>query len=236
MKKKKNALYLTIEDEAGIEDWPLEAIVPVVFSKSKNRTEGEVYFGVYDIVRQYLLDYEDNPFSKNALTDLDARLAPYLEKEGYERGDGIFRFYRSFVLWDKRKLKTEGIKENSFLLDEKSISLVKENTTDFDLAWLLENKLETVFTLDNGKVVSVASVNEHSSGQRLLEVAVYTLPGYRGKGYGKSNTAFLCRTLLEKKKGVVYCCSCHNHPSVKIAKDLGLADESRFYAVDAYKI
>lgn len=233
---KKCRLNITIEDEDGIEEWPLPAIVPVVFTKTKQRVEAEVYFGVYDTVRDFLLEYGENPFTREALLELDRRLAPYLSEQGYERGDGIFRYYRSFVLWDKRKLVTDGIREDSYLLTKQTLRLVKKNRTDFDLAWLLSEKLETVFTLKDGEVVSVASVNEHSAGQRLLEAAVYTLPGQRGKGYGRSNVALLCKTLLEKKKGVVYCCSCHNRPSLKIARELGFTGESRFYAVDAYKI
>ncbi len=235
--KQKRNLLITIEDEVGIDEWPLPAIVPVVFSQSKKRVELECYFGVYPEVRDLILRHPDDLFSKRTLAELDKILTPYLEKEGYYRPQtGKMRYYRSFVLWDKRKLRADTIGCHSEVLTKAVLRKVKENNTDFDLAELLASGLETVVTVENGQVLSLATVNPHSKGQRLLEVAVYTLPSKRGNGYGKSNVAMLSKILLEKKRGVVYCCSCYNRPSVKIAKALGFEGESRFYAVDAYKI
>ena len=233
---QRRKLLITIEDEAGIEEWPLPAIVPVVFSMSKKRVELECYFGVYSEVRDFILRHPEDLFSKKSLAELDKILVPYLEKEGYYRPQlGKLRYYRSFVLWDKRKLHTDAIGCHSEVLTEAVLRKVTENETDFDLAELLEAGLETVVTVKDGRLLSLATVNPHSKGQRLLEIAVYTLPSARENGYGKSNTALLSKTLLEKKRGVVYCCSCYNRPSVKIAKALGFDSESRFYAVDAYK-
>ena len=229
-------IYLSIEDEDGFEEGLPDAIVPVVFSKSKRRLEGECYFGAYPVLRAFLLRHRSDPFSKKALTELNEALLPYLSEIGYTRCGGLLRYYRSFVLWDVKKLKSGGILPSSLVLTPETLKRARFNRTDFDLNELLEKKLQTVFTLEDGEVVSVASVNEHSPRRRLLEVTVYTRPEARRKGYGRSNTALLSKLLLEDKKGVVYVCSCRNRASLRLAKTLGFEGDSCFYAVDAYKL
>ena len=140
------------------------------------------------------------------------------------------------MLWDKRKLKREAILPTSRMLTKGTLLKIRENLTDFDPEELLKKGLPAAVTVVEGKLCSIATVNEHSENQRLLEAAVYTAPQKRGKGYGSSNVALLAEHLLLQKKGVVYCCSCRNQPSIKLAKELGFSSESRFYAVDAYKI
>ena len=236
VQKKEKRLILSLEDETGFEDWPLPAIVPLVFSEFKNKIEAECYFGVYDVVRTFLSEGRKNLFSKESLEELNRRLLPYLEAEGYARDGGIYRFYRSFVLWSAKDLNDAPIRADSFLLTEKNAARVKVNRTGFDLAELREQGCEAVGTVAAGELLSIACVNAHSEGQKLLEAAVYTLPEARGRGYGRSNVALLCKTLLAKKKGIVYCCSCRNRASIALAKAVGFREESRFYAVDAYKI
>ena len=236
MKKTHKQLVLSIEDEEGFEEWPLPAIVPVVFAEYKHKIEAECYFGVYDILRAFLLEYEKKLFTKEALLTLNDRLRPYFETQGYERLGGTLRFYRSFVLWNKKALRTDLIQKDSLFLTRENRHIVKTNQTDFDLDELLSLGLPVCATVKDGALVALATVNQHSHGQRLLEATVYTLPAYRGKGYGKSNVALLCRLLLSQKKGIVYCCSCRNSASISLAKAVGFSQESRFYAVDAYRI
>jgi len=230
-------VFLAIEDEDGFENGLPDAIVPVVFTKSKRKIEGECYFGAYPILRDFLYRFRENPFSREALDALNDALAPYLSSIGYERGDGLHRYYRSFVLWDVRRLNTACILPSCVLLTRATVKKVKTNRTDFDLRWLLEKKLETTMILSPaGELLSLCSVNEHSEGQRLLELTVYTVPSARKNGYAASCAALLAKTLLESKRGVVYVCSCRNAPSIAVAKKIGLQNENKFYAVDAYKM
>ena len=233
---EKLPILLSIEDEEGFDGGLPDAIVPVVFTRGRKKIEGECYFGAYPALRSFLAEYGENPFTRGALEALDRALAPYLASIGYERGGGVYRFYRSFVLWNKEKLNAGPILPSSVILDGRTLRRVKVNRTDFDLRELRAKRLQTVFTLDeHGEVLSVASVNEHSAGQRLLEMSVYTLPQDRGRGYAASNGALLAKTLLEERFGVIYVCSCRNAPSIAVAKKIGLTEENRFYAVDAYK-
>ena len=229
------AVFLSIEDELSFGDGLPDAIVPVVFSKGRRKIEGECYFGAYPALRSFLYKHADDPFSKKALTELNGDLAPYLKEIGYERRGGELRYYRSFVLWDKNALNGAAILPDSSPLSRGILKKVKVNRTGFDLDELLDKKLETVVALIDGELASIASVNEHSPDQRLLELTVYTRPAYRGRGLGSSCTALLAKTLLEKKRGVVYVCSCRNAASIALANRIGLKSENRFYAVDAYK-
>lgn len=234
--EQKPRLFITIEDEEELIGAGVPAIVPVVFCRYKSKIELECYYGVYPQVREFLLKSE-NPFSKEKLLELDALLAPYLREIGYQRPEqGKLRYYRSFVLWKEGNLKKEAILPSSRMLTPGLLSKIKRNDTDFDPEELIEKGLPAAVTVEDGELLSIATVNEHSEGQRLLEATVYTLPRARGRGYGASNVAVLSRSLLKKKKGVVYCCSCRNTPSVRLAKSLGFQSESRFYAVDAYKM
>ena len=229
-------IFLRIEDEDAFDGGIPAAFVPVLFTESKRKIEGECSFGAYPILRDFLYTHKNSLFSRAALADLDEALVPYLQKIGYERGGGRFRFYRSFVLWDKRKLNTSVILPSATPLDRRVARSVKVNQTGFDLCELLSKRLETVVAVENGELLSVASVNEHSPGQRLLELTVYTRPSARGRGLASSCAAKLCEMLFEKKKGAVYVCSCRNAPSVALARKIGLQSDARFYAVDAYKI
>ena len=229
-------LYITIEDEEELLERELPAIVPVVFCRYKNKIELECYYGVYKETRDFLLTC-DNPFSKESLEALDALLAPYLQEIGYARPDsGKLRYYKSFVLWDRKRLKRDAILPSSRILSRGTLLKIRENPTDFDLEELLDKGLPAAVTIVDGVLCSIATVNEHAEDQRLLEATVYTLPAHRSKGYGSSNVALLSDRLLMQKKGVVYCCSCRNQASIHLAKQLGFMSESRFYAVDAYKI
>ncbi|MBP3321983.1 MAG: GNAT family N-acetyltransferase [Clostridia bacterium] len=234
--EQKPRLFITIEDEEELLEAGVPAIVPVVFCRYKSKIELECYYGIYPQAREFLLNC-DNPFSKESLLQFDALIAPYLEEIGYERPEqGKLRYYRSMVLWDRRELKREAILPSSKMLTPKLLLKIRENPTDFDLQELLQKDLPAAVTVVDGVLVSIATVNEHSEGQRLLEAAVYTHPAHRARGYGSSNVALLADRLLMQKKGVVYCCSCRNQISLRLARQLGFRCESRFYAVDAYKI
>ncbi|MBQ9467971.1 MAG: GNAT family N-acetyltransferase [Clostridia bacterium] len=228
-------IRFSIEDEEGMEGWPYDAVVPVVFVKSAEGIECECTFGAYPILRAFLAEYGASPFSKEALTELDRRLKPYLDGIGCRREGGILRYYRSFVLWDKAGLNEALILPSSVRLTSASAGKVKVNRTDFDLAELLAKKLPTYITTVGNELVSLASVNEASEGQRLLELTVYTRPAFRGSGYASSNAAALTKYLLEHGKGAVYVTSCRNRASLRLVRRLGFRSESRFYAVDAYR-
>ena len=235
-KKRKMPICLTIEDEDGMDGWPYDAIVPVVFSKSRKGLEGECSFGAYPILRSYLEEFGAHPFTKKALTVLNERLESYLSSLGCVRGPGVYRYYNSYVLWDRRRLNIGAILPSSQMLTGDLLRAVKVNRTGFDLSELLDAGLPAALTLIGGEVVSLCTINPHGKKQRLLELTVYTRREHRRQGYGRSNAAMLTDYLLQNKRGAVYVTSCRNRASIALAKSLGFVGDSRFYAVDAYKI
>lgn len=236
LKRTSLPVTLTIEDEEGTEGWPYPAIVPVVFIKSDRGLEGECSFGAYPVLREFLYEFGRAPFTKKALSELNRRLAPYLESVGCRRFGGIYRYYRSFVLWDREKLNRSVIRPDSALLTAALARKIRINHSDFDPGELLSSSLPAYVTVKDGELLSLCTINPASEGQRLLELTVYTRPGHRGQGYGASNAAALTDRLLSRGKGAVYVTSCRNRPSLRLVKRLGFESESRFYAVDAYRL
>ena len=229
----KETIRITLEDDEILltEENP-PAIVPVVISKGRHCIEAELYFSIYPEVSDFVKKHTEDLFADDTLRTLGEIVAPYLEKTGYVREkQGTLRWYHSFVCYNKDKIDPSVILPSTKKLN----TLRYENLTTFDLKELKEYKLPAFVTVVDGKVVSIATVNPYSKGQRMLEITAETAPAYRKRGYGASNVAALADYLLRHKHTVAYCCSRYNSGSIKIARKVGLTNDGRFYAIDAYR-
>ncbi len=229
----KETILITLEDdEILLEEENPPAIVPVVISNGRHGIEEELYFSVYPEVSDFVKKHREDLFEDATLRALGALVAPYLEKTGYVREkQGMLRWYHSFACYDKEKINTSLVLPSTKKLN----TLRYKNMTTFDLKELKEYKLPAFVTVVDGAVVSIATVNPYSKGQRMLEITAETAPAYRKRGYGASNVAALAYYLLRHKHTVAYCCSRYNSGSIKIARQIGLIHEGKFYAIDAYR-
>lgn len=219
------------DDDILLEESP-PAIVPVVISSGRYGVEAELYFNVYPDVSDFIQKHADVLFEDKTIEDLNALLAPYLLEKGYIREkQGLLRWYHSFVGYDKRKINMSLVQSTTKKLSSRHI----KNATTFDLDELREWKLPAFVTVINRTVVSIATVNPYSEGQRMLEITAETAPDYRKNGYAASNVAALAYYLLCHRHSVAYCCSRYNRASVKIARNVGLTHDGKFYAIDAYR-
>lgn len=229
----KERIYITLEDDDALfsEENP-PAIVPVVISSGRYGIEGELYFGVYPEIASFIEKNQGELFEDETLLTLNEIVSPYLIEKGYVREkQGTLRWYHSFAGYDKRKINTDLVQNTTKKLSPKHI----KNETTFDLDELREFKLPAYVTVIDKTVVSIATVNPYSKGQRMLEITSETAPNYRKNGYAASNVAALASYLLRHGYKVAYCCSRYNRGSVKIARKVGLTHEGRFYAIDAYR-
>lgn len=229
----RDKLRITLEDDDELfsESAP-PAIVPVVISSGRHGIEAELYFSVYPAVAAFVNAHSEDLFEDETLKELNELVAPYLLEKGYVREkQGNLRWYHSFAGYDHRKINTGLVKSNTKKLSSRHV----ENETTFDLDELRKYKLPAFVTVVDRKVVSIATVNPYSEGQRMLEITAETAPAYRKMGYGASNVAALASYLLRHRYFVAYCCSRHNRASVKIARNVGLSHEGKFYAIDAYR-
>ncbi len=207
-------------------------IVPFLITEYGDDLELEVYSGVKGFSKKLVKRYGRDIFSDEALSELNEELEKYAELHGYEGEEHErLRWYYSFSMRNIENLDVSAILPSSVKIEED----IYENLTTLEVDENLEKNIPMFATLEDGKIVSMACVNEYGEGQKMLEITVETSPRYRKKGYARSNTAALAKYLIENGYSVAYCCSRYNVGSEHIARSLGFDYVGRFYAYNAYK-
>ncbi|MBE6618255.1 MAG: GNAT family N-acetyltransferase [Ruminococcaceae bacterium] len=225
-------ISFSVEKEKRIfkADYPM--IVPFLVTEYGDTLEIEVYSGVKRLVKHHVKRYADTIFSDESLTDLNEKLEEYALSHGYEgEMHERLRWYYSFSMRNAEKLDVTAILPSSVKIEEDNL----ENLTTLDIKENLEKNIPMFATVIDGKIVSMACVNEYGEGQRMLEITVETAPEYRKRGYARSNTTALAKYLIENGYSVAYCCSRYNEGSRRIAASLGFQLDGRFYAYNAYR-
>lgn len=225
-------ISFSVEKEKRIfkADYPM--IVPFLVTEYGEDLEIEVYSGVKRLARRHIKRYADDIFSDESLAAINEELEKYAASHGYEgESHERLRWYYSFSMRNAENLDTTAILPSSVKIEDDNF----ENLTTIEVKENLEKNIPTFATVENGKIVSLACVNEYTEGQRMLEITVETALGYRKKGYARSNTAALAKFLIENGYSVAYCCSRYNEGSRRIAESLGFDLVGRFYAYNAYR-
>lgn len=225
-------ISFSVEKEKRIfkADYPM--IVPFLVTEQGGDLEIEVYSGVKRLVKRHVKKYRNDIFSDESLSLINEELEGYADAHGYEgEAHERLRWYYSFSMRSAEKLDTAAILPSSVKIEDDGL----ENLTTIEVNENLEKNIPTFATVEDGKIVSLACVNEYTKGQRMLEITVETAPDYRKKGYARSNTAALAKHLIENGYSVAYCCSRYNDGSRRIAESLGFDLVGRFYAYNAYR-
>jgi len=226
---------INYEDEKYIlESEHNEVIVPFLITEEGKQTSIEAYEGVRREVEELIIYRNINCFSKKGIDEIDNALLPYVRSLGYEREIcGKYKWYLSYEIRNADKIDKNVILPETVKLGRRHLKL--QNRTTFDLAELLEKKLCAFVTVYDGKVVSIAAVNEHARGQRMLEMTVETCPECRNRGFAASSGGALVSYLLEHGHFAAYVSSRYNRESLKTAEKIGFEYTGRFYAYTAYK-
>ena len=228
---------IELEDDSELFDGA--GVVPFYMKEESSDGEGvlyiEAYSGIEDTVGEFVESFGETPFSERALLYLNCKIEPYLEEKGYrcERGS-LKRYYHSFEASENTDINTSLIRSDSVILSELK-EKISECKVTFDIDELLERSLFAAVSVIDGKIVSIAAVNEYDEGQRMLEITTETAREYRGMGLATSNTALLTKYLLDKDYLVAYCTSRYNKSSIKIAKKCGFEHTGRFFAIAGYR-
>lgn len=224
---------LILEDESEILSSGYPTVVPLLVEETDGDVEIEAYAGIEDIATEFHAKFLKNPFTKEAIDWLDQRLLPYVEGLGYFREcTGKYRWYLSYEAFDFQSLAVDRIRPDSVRLCDGDYDV----QVSFSLIEQMDKGLPAYVTLLGDKIVSIATVNEHDSDQKMLEMTVETAPGYRQKGYALSNAVCLARELIEQGYRVAYAVSRYNRASQKVAEKAGFRRVGRFYAYAAYKM
>ena len=228
---------MRIENDREIFEAGYPGIVPFLLEEYRGKASIEVYAGAEDMAREYLARYGSRLFSKEALSFIARSLDGYLLENGYERDAvGETLYYYQYEMTDKASLELSLVRDNTYRLTSSLLKKVRSNFTTFSLSELLDKRLESFVSVEDGAVVAIASVNERLKKGSVLEVTVETSPRYRQKGYALSNVTALCRYLLDKDITVAYCCRNTHTKSNRVAKRVGFDRVGRFYAVSAYRL
>lgn len=212
-----------------------EVIVPFLIREENGESEIEAYKAVRTAVEDLIIYKNINCFSKKGIDRIDEALLPYVKSLGYEREIcGKYRWYLSYEARSAEDISQDIITDGTVKLSRAHLKLA--NRTTFDLSELIEKRLEAFVVIREGAVVSIAAVNEHYKGQKMLEITVETAVGYRNNGYASSAAAALALLLIQKGKSVAYVCSRYNRSSIKTAQKAGFKYVGRFYAYTAYKL
>ena len=212
-----------------------EVIVPFLIKEENGDTEIEAYKAVRSAVEDLILCKNINCFSKKGIDQIDEALQPYVLSLGYEREIcGKYKWYLNYEARSGEDISSDIIVDGTVKLARTHLKL--SNRTTFDLSELMEKKLEAFVVIKDGAIVSIAAVNEHYKGQKMLEITVETAVGYRNNGYASSAAAALALLLIQKGKSVAYVCSRYNRGSIKTAERTGFKYVGRFYAYTAYKL
>lgn len=231
---------IRIEDDRKIFACPARypALVPFLMEEVRGSVDFEVYRGVKAIAEAFAADYAGRFFTPAALKAIGRALDPYLEAHGYcreKRGQTVW--YRHFELVAGSAVNPHLLREDSFFLDDALMAAFPAlgNATTFRPRELIAHGLPAYVTIADGKIVSVATVNENLSADAMPEMTVETAVAYRGRSYATANAAALARCLLARGKTVAYCCRHTHTASAAIARRVGFEEIGRFFAVTAYR-
>lgn len=228
---------MRIENEQQILEENYPGIVPFLMEEYKGNLSLEVYSGIENEAKAFLARFEGRYFSKEALSFIARATDSYLLEKGYRRDTvGETLYYYQYEMTGADTPESSLILPNTQRLTAALLKKIKRNLTTFSLGELLQKRLPTFVTVEEGTVVALATVNERLQKGAYLEITVETAPAYRRRGYAVSNVAALSAYLLSKGATVAYCCRNTHTKSNKVARRVGFHRVGRFYAVSAYRI
>lgn len=220
-----------------------DTAVPITIRKKDGEEPIIEVFPTYEKeAEEFIKLYGDDPFTKEALSFLWENIGEKMRKRGYEEDGGTNsrekireRYYYTYVLKSPDEVKRDVILPTTLPLSKKNIRGTK-NMTTFDLPLYIEEEMISFITVEDKKVLSIASENTSCSedfddeDMPVVEIGVETHKDYRGKGYAASNAASLCLELLKDNDCyVTYETANDNVSSQKCAEKVGFKRYGRCY-------
>ncbi len=203
-------------------------IVPFLVSSEYGELNIEIYEGLEELAQRYLELFVDKPFCNEALEFINSGVDNFLRESNYVRdGYGSTRYYIQYraTALDMRAARDDSVKMDESLSEVKNLTCIYAEE-DGSIPMI------SFVTVKEGKIVSVATVNEFRGS--IAEITVNTAKDCRGKGYGASNVFYLSRYLIEEGITPAYCVSRYNRASIALAKKCGFDEIGKFYAASAY--
>lgn len=201
-----------------------DMIIPISVSLLKDELNIDVYEEFLPLAREYIKKFEGRYFSEEALGYLDENI----DIEGYVRYDDALEYYLVFEGNDAQKsdVETVDIEKAEYISDE----------TEFEADTIKEQGQPASLIIKEGRIAAIAAANyliEDEDDE--VELAVETLPEFRGKGYAKAVLCDMARKVIEMKKTPTYRVSCFNKASIATALSCGFNEIGKEYYYNCYK-
>lgn len=233
--KKEFEVVIEVEDIDEVLAQKRDFVVPFAMTLDECEDRAKLYIEVYSdalyLAEQFAEKYENKWFSRKAFDELEACFSRYLKSHGYiEDSYGKYRYYNNYIrqakLMDSEKALIKSNTKRVGDIDGECINITGLSCDNSDsLPW------DSFVTIEDGKIVSVATVNDRGEDSIVAEITVKTAKEYRGLGYGTSNVIALTDHLVSKGVKVGYCCSKNNRGSIALAKKCGFVPTGKMYAV-----
>ena len=220
---------LEIEDlslENELFEGRAETLVPIEITRSKGETRIVTFSRILDVARELEKKFSSDPFSDNAISFVEEKMAEIIKKWGYFTDDYFPKHILTYL--------AEDIDESLILPTTKMIKSTDgyENLTEYELEPIDNSSDEVYFVTEtDGKIVSVCEMNAEDAFLGATEINVFTAEDYRKKGYAQSNATAMVKYLASLGRKVAYTAPIDNKSSVHVAEQCGfkLIAETYYY-------
>ena len=201
-----------------------DMIIPISVSLLNDELNIDVYEELLPLARKYTERFEGRYFSDEALNFLNENI----DIEGYVRYDDALEYYIVFEGSDAVRSDTEtvDIEKAEYTYDE----------NEFEADVIKDEGQPASLIIKEGRIAAISAANYFiEDDDEEVELAVETLPEFRGKGYAKAVLCDMARKVIEMGKLPTYRASCFNKASIATALSCGFTEIGKEYYYNCYK-
>ena len=201
-----------------------DMIIPISVSLINDELNIDVYCEFLSVAEKYQRDFVGRYFSEEALSFLNSNI----EAEGYVRYDDPQEYYvvfegRSVVNTDREVLDIE---DAVYDFDE----------TEFEADVIKKEGQPASVIIEDGHIAAISAANYFiDDDEDEVELAVETLPEYRGRGYARAVLCHMAHKVICMGKTPTYRASCFNKASVATALSCDFREIGKEYYYNCYK-
>lgn len=202
-----------------------DMIIPITVSMIGDELNITVYKEFLSVAQEFKERFDGRYFSPEALRFL----ADEIECEGYTRYDPYDEYYLVFSTNEKCNII------NNKVVDIEN-AVFYEDATEFEADIIKAEGEPASLIIEKGSIAAIAAANYFiEEDEEEVELAVETLPEYRGRGYGSSVLCQMINKVLDMGKIPTYRASVFNKASIATAKKCGFAEIGKEFYFNCYK-
>ncbi len=227
-----------LDDESPMTQQKYNLVIPIDIICYKDGREEIFVYPTFEKTAEMLeRNYSGALISEETIELIHQQIKDKVREYGYEADEeSRMNTLKIYSVPDISEVEAEEffcelIQENTFSAQDIDGITEMENLTDLPI----DQEISFV-TAEDGKIVSVATLNPHEAGDIMPEITVETAQGYEGRGYGTSNVCALTLWLISNGMGGSYTCESNNPSSEKIAVKASFKYDADAYYYVCYEI